>query len=299
MDLRQLRYVAAVADAESFTQAAAAEFVVQSALSRQIRKLEQELGVRLFDRTTRSVSITAEGRALLPVVRQILAGVDELGDEAAAARGLLRGRVTVGLMEVPPEVLDIAAIIEQFHGRHPGIHVGLRSGGSDVLLQAVRNRELDLALIGLSERPDDDRLHCVSLLTEELVAVLPARHRLARNSQVDREELAEFAFIDFPPGYGLRHETDSGFAEVNRRVVFEVTRVEQVVQFVARGLGVALLPESVARSRAKTAELALVPIGDVEFRRRVMLVSPADPPGSSACQALVRSVEQYVAALDP
>ena len=86
------------------------------------------------------------------------------------------------------------------------------------------------------------RLTFTELFVEPLVAVLPAGHEFAARDAVRLEELASLPFIDFPPGYGLRHETDRGFADVPRRVAFEVTRVDEVIHFVRRDLGVALLP---------------------------------------------------------
>ena len=296
MDLRQLQYVAAVADARSFTKAAAGQVVVQSALSQQVRKLEAELGVRLFDRTTRSVTITSAGEALLPVIRRVLAGADQLTTEAQAIRGVVQGRLVVGMMEVPPQRLDIAAIIGEFHTRYPGVSVALRSGGSDVLVRAVRDRKVDVALVGLAAEPDDGRVSCIPLLDEDLIAVLPQHHQLAAARSVTIGDLAAFPFIDFPPGYGLRTETDLGFAGVTRQVAFEVTRVEQITQFVRRGLGVALLPESVGRTVAGLGGLVLVPVRGATLRRQVKLVTPQDPPGTAAGQAFIRSVREFLGA---
>jgi DNA-binding transcriptional LysR family regulator len=295
VELRQLQYAAAVADARSFTKAAAGQVVAQSALSQQVRKLETELGVRLFDRTTRSVTITPAGEALLPVIRAVLAGADQLAMEAQAIRGVIRGRLIIGMMEVPPQRLDIAAIISRFHARHPGVSVALRSGGSDALVQAVRERKVDMALVGLAAGPDDGRMSCTPLLSEDLIAVLPRHHQLAGARSVTRHDLAAFPFIDFPPGYGLRAETDLGFEGVTRQVLFEVTRVEQITQFVRQDLGVALLPESVARAQATRDGPVLVPVREARLRRQVTLVAPADPPGSAAGQAFIRSVRESLA----
>jgi DNA-binding transcriptional LysR family regulator len=294
VDLRQLQYVAAVADTRSFTKAAAGQVVVQSALSQQVRKLETELGVRLFDRTTRSVRMTSAGEALLPIIRRVVADVDQLAMEAQAIRGVIRGRLTVGMMEVPPQILDIAAIIGKFHARYPGVSIALRSGGSDVLVQAVRDREVDVALVGMAVEPPDGRVSCVPLFDEELIAVLPPQHQLVGARSVTIHDLAAYQFIDFPPGYGLRSETDLGFAGVTRHVAFEVTRVEQITQFVRHDLGVALLPESVARTWAAPGGLVLVPVRNANLRRQVALVAPQSPPGSAAGQAFIRSVKEFL-----
>ena len=296
MNLRQLRYAVALAEAQSFTKAAGNEYVVQSALSQQLRKLEDELGVALFERTTRSVALTPAGEALLPLMRQVLAGVDQIKFDAQALSGTVAGRLTVGMMEVPSESLDVAALMATFHARYPEVSVTLRSGGSDLLIEAVRDRKLDVAVVGSNVSTPTGRLTFTELFTEPLVAVLPSSHALAGRRSVLLDQLAALPFIDFPPGYGLRHETDRGFAGVTRRVAFEVTRVDEVIQFVSQDLGVALLPESVAISRVgDNPRLALRPVAGANLYRQVNLVAPARPLRSAASQAFTGCLEDHIA----
>jgi DNA-binding transcriptional LysR family regulator len=296
MNLRQLRYAVALAEAQSFTKAADSEYVVQSALSQQLRKLEDELGVALFERTTRSVALTPAGEALLPLMHQVLAGVDQIKFDAQALSGTIAGRLTVGMMEVPSESLDVAALMATFHARYPAVSVTLRSGGSNLLIEAVRDRKLDVAVVGSNLLPPTGRLTFTELFTEPLVAVLPSAHELAAAETVLLDQLAALPFIDFPPGYGLRHETDRGFAAVNRRVAFEVTRVDEVVQFVSQDLGVALLPESVAISRVgDNPTLVLRPVAGANLYRQVNLVAPHSKLRSAASQAFIGCVENHLA----
>jgi len=296
MNLRQLRYAVALAEAQSFTKAADSEYVVQSALSQQLRKLEDELGVALFERTTRSVALTPAGEALLPLMHQVLAGVDQIKFDAQALSGTIAGRLTVGMMEVPSESLDVAALMATFHARYPAVSVTLRSGGSNLLIEAVRDRKLDVAVVGSNLLPPTGRLTFTELFSEPLVAVLPSSHELAARKSVLLDQLAALPFIDFPPGYGLRHETDRGFAAVNRRVAFEVTRVDEVVQFVSQDLGVALLPESVAISRVgDNPTLVLRPVAGANLYRQVNLVAPHSKLRSAASEAFIGCVENHLA----
>jgi DNA-binding transcriptional LysR family regulator len=295
VNLQQLRYAVALADAQSFTKAAVNEYVVQSALSQQLRKLEDELGVTLFERTTRKVSPTPAGETLLPLMRQVLAGIERIKFDAQAISGTIAGRLTVGMMEVPSESLDVAALMATFHTRYPKVAVTLRSGGSDLLIDAVRERKLDVAIVGSNLPSTAGRLTFTELFVEPLVAVLPAGHPLATGDAVRLEDLASLPFIDFPPGYGLRHETDRGFAGVPRRVTFEVTRVDEVIHFVRRDLGVALLPESVAASRVgDDRTLVLRPVAETQLYRQVNLVAPAEPLRSAASQAFIGCVGDHI-----
>jgi DNA-binding transcriptional LysR family regulator len=295
MNLQQLRYAVALADAQSFTKAAVNEYVVQSALSQQLRKLEDELGVTLFERTTRMVAPTPAGEALLPLMRQVLAGVDQIKFGAQSISGTVAGRLTVGMMEVPSESLDVAALMATFHTRYPEVSVTLRSGGSDLLIDAVRDRKLDVAIVGSNLPSTTGRLTFTELFVEPLVAVLPAGHTLAGGGAVRLDQLASLPFIDFPPGYGLRHETDRGFANVPRRVAFEVTRVDEVIHFVRRDLGVALLPESVAASRVgDDPTLVLRPVAGADLYRQVNLVAPTEALRSAASQAFIGCVDDHI-----
>lgn len=295
MNLQQLRYVVALADTRSFTRAAETMFVVQSALSQQVRRLEGELGVTLFDRTTRSVALTAAGEALLPLLQQVVSGIDRIKIDAQALSGTVAGRLNVGMMEIPSLSLDVATLMATFHSRYPDVSVTLRSGGSEVLVKAVRDRKLDVAIVGSYTPRADDPLAYTHLFTESLIAVMPADDPLTAAATVSVTELAARPFIDFPAGYGLRHETDRGFADIPRRVAFEVTRVDEVIHFVRAELGVALLPESVARARAETDDqLALRPVDGADMHRQVHLVTPRLDLRSAACQAFIGCVDEHV-----
>src|SRR6201994_2542712 len=195
MNLRQLRYAVALAEAQSFTKAADNEYVVQSALSQQLRKLEDELGITLFERTTRTVTPTPAGEALLPLMREVLAGVEQIKFDAQTISETVAGRLTVGMMEVPSESLDVAALMASFHARYPAVSVTLRSGGSNLLIEAVRDRKLDVAVVGSNVPPASGRLTCTALFTEPLVAVLPSSHELAARDAVLLDQLAALPFI--------------------------------------------------------------------------------------------------------
>jgi len=291
MELRQLRYFRSIARTGSFSAAAADEFVVQSALSQQIRKLEEELGVKLFERTTRSVRLTREGEEILELADRVLADVDLVVAEADALRGVVRGKVAVGMMECPPASLDMAVLLRDFHAEHPGVEVALRSGGSERMLDDVHSGELDLAILGLPPAGIPARLAARTLLVEDLVGVVDSGHRIS--GRVRATSLADELFVDFPPGYGLREQVDHCFAEagVERRVAFEVVRVEEMIRFATLGLGVAVLPRSIAAAigrRARRPRIVgprVINIIGADLRRTVSVVHRQDGPESPAARA--------------
>ena len=153
MELRQLRYAVAVAAHRHFTRAAAAVPVAQPALSHQIRLLEQELGVELFERSRSGVRLTEAGEIFLLRARRALAEVDAAREEIAALRGLARGRLVIGAMQALAG-LDLPRLLAAFHAAYPGIDVSLSEDSTrDMFTMAVRG-EIDLAIAALDvEQP--------------------------------------------------------------------------------------------------------------------------------------------------
>ncbi len=197
MNLKQLEFAVALAEERHFTRAAERCHVVQSALSHQIARLEAELGATLFERLPRQVRITPAGEALLVHARQALAAVERLQQDVAAAVGAIRGTLTLGLISSVPR-LDIVDLLATFHARHPQVDIRLRQDKSGTLLAAVRERQLDFALIGLSRQVALEAVDSRLLLSEELVAVLPAAHGLAGRERLSLHELVDLPLVDLP-----------------------------------------------------------------------------------------------------
>jgi DNA-binding transcriptional LysR family regulator len=144
MELRQLRCVEAVARHRHFTRAAEELHLAQSALSHQVRRLEAELGIALFERTSRRVTPTEAGLAIAARARRVLAEVDGAREEVDQLRGALRGRIWIGTL-VQAGGLDVPALLADFSRRHPGVQVGLREGLAEDILRSVADDELDAA----------------------------------------------------------------------------------------------------------------------------------------------------------
>ncbi|MCE7002361.1 LysR family transcriptional regulator [Kibdelosporangium philippinense] len=246
MELRQLRYVVAVAETSSFTRAAERCLVVQSALSHQIARLERQLGARLFDRTSRQVRLTAAGEAFLPAARQCLDAADRAAAEVAAAIGEVRGQLTVGVIPTVAAV-DVPAVLRAFHERYPHVRVGLRVGTSELLMVQVKEGTIDVAFLGLpaTTRPNDN-IRSRELAHDRHVAVVAPGHALAGKSDVDLRRLSSEVFVDFPAGTAGRDQSDLAFAAagLQREVAFEVTSPEFLARLIHQGLGIAMLPSN-------------------------------------------------------
>src|ERR1700733_10888957 len=197
MDLRQLEYVVAVADELSFTRAAEQCHVVQSALSHQIQRLEAELDMPLFERTSRRVRVTPAGELLVAYGRRILATVAEARVELDALAGLERGELAVGATQTAGRVLDVIALFGAFHRQHSRIKLASMSGPARELVEGVRLGWLDLAFVaGSADAPGNEVVgdgveRQVLVEREPLVVVVGMKHRLAGRSRVRLTELSE------------------------------------------------------------------------------------------------------------
>jgi len=274
MELRQLRYLVALADEQHFTRAAAREHIAQPALSQQIRRLEQEVGLALVERTTRRVTVTEAGRALVARARRILSEVDAATAEMQAFTGVRTGHVMVGTMHTMGPV-DVSLALAVFHQRHPGVELTVREESSEELAEMLRDDVLDLAFLSVTDRMESHGLGLHQLVSEELVVVLPRDHPLAGHEEVRMAELAEEQFISYREGARLREllvfaGRTAGFEP---EVQLESNESERIRRLVARHMGVAILPRSDAERPG--AEVTVATLIEPSLTRDITLACRA------------------------
>ncbi|MDN5915228.1 MAG: LysR substrate-binding domain-containing protein [Pseudonocardia sp.] len=292
MELRHLRYLVAVVEEGTITGAAARLHVAQPGVSAQLRQLERELGEPLLDRGPRAVALTEAGRAVLPHAYAALAAVDDARDAVAALRGLLRGRVAVGMATSLPDTV-LADTISDFAVAHPRVAVTLREDTADALGSELLAGRLDLAYLGApGELPDG--LEGRVLLDARLVAAVAADDPFAGRSRIGLAELAHRPLICLPPGHGLRSAFDRACAAdgVHTRVAFEAGAMSLLLRLAARGAGVAVVPEPALEAPAVRA-LDVPPVAvalDPEVRTRLHLVWRRGGPSGPAARALLERV---------
>lgn len=245
MELRQLRYLVALADERHFTRAAEREHIAQPALSQQIRRLEDELGVKLVERTTRRVAMTQAGELLVGRARRVLAELEAAEAELASLAGVQTGRLSVGALHTMGPV-DLSLLLASFHRSHPGIELTVREQSSEELAEMLRVDEIDLAFLSVTEHIQSRGLTLAPLVSEEIVVVLPAAHPLAGRTSVRLAELAGEAFISFRRGSRLRELLDTAAADAGfeARITLESNESRRIRSLVASSLGVAILPRS-------------------------------------------------------
>lgn len=287
MDLQQLRYVVAVAEERSFTRAAARCFVVQSALSHQIKALEREIGAPLFARTSRRVELTAAGDAFLAEARIALDAAARAVDAASAAAGEIRGELSIGIIPTVTAI-DIPACLRTFRSAHPAVRIRLRTGASDAFVADLHAKRLDVAILGFPESTPPPAASRV-LRRDRLLAVAASDHPLARKGPVLLADLADEPFADFPAGSPGRTQSDLAFetAGLRREVPFEATTVDVIVSIVRAGLAIALLPPGVAPD---DPDLVTVAVDDGPTRVEYLAWGEFNP--SPAARAFVELVAE-------
>ena len=251
MELHQLQYFVHVAETGNFTRAAARSHVSQPGVSAQIRRLEREVGEALFDRTQRTVRLTESGAALLPYARAALAAVAEGQQAVDEIRGLVRGHVRVGMMANLPS-LHIADLLAGFRDRHPNVQISLTDGRSSDLVDQLSAGALDVAIIGLPGRPPDG-IQAHPIHSEPLVIATGRDDPLARRKQVSLAALRDRPLISLPQGSGLRTFLQEACAHAGfePEVAIEASDPQLLIELTARGLGICLVPRSMAAPHAE------------------------------------------------
>lgn len=292
MELHQLRYFMAVARFCSFTRAAEHEHVAQPSLSQQIRKLEDELGARLFNRLSRCITLTPFGECFQPRARRVLAELDGARQEMDEMLGLRRGSMSVGAIPTLAPYL-LPTLLAAFARDYPGITVNVREGLTAALLAQLAEGGLDLALLRLPVRGAE--FVSEPLRKEGMLLAVPRRHRLYRRRRqpVALPELADERFLLLQDGHCFRDDV----LEICKRcrlspnVVFEGGQFDTLVAMVAAGAGVTLLPE-MARRHYQHADVGLLEFLPPRPTRTIGLVRAKDKFVTPAARAFRESIRR-------
>jgi DNA-binding transcriptional LysR family regulator len=259
MDLRQLHYVMAVAESGSFTRAAENLHVAQPALSVSIRRLERELGVRLFERTSRRVTLTDAGEAFVRRARRVVSETDELTTDMAAFAAGNRGRLRISAWyHVEPRLTDF---LRDLTAEIPEIDVTIVELPSTEAIDRIRDGDIDVALVDVWDETELIGTEHLVVRTEPHVLVTPPKHPFASRPWVRLDEVLPEPFVVALPGTPLRRCYEHAFA--NRaerpRTVIETNELASTVAIVAAGLGSAILIPSIVEPIALS-------VGVVEIR---------------------------------
>ncbi|MBD8635523.1 LysR substrate-binding domain-containing protein [Stenotrophomonas sp. CFBP 13725] len=272
MNLRDLKYLVALAEHRHFGKAAAACFVSQPTLSTQIRKLEDELGVSLVERAPRKVMLTPAGHDAAARARVIVAEVEQMKEAARRSRDPEAGAVRLGIFPTLGPYL-LPHVIPRIRERFPQLELLLVEEKSDVLLARLREGKLDAALLALPVL--DDQLHTEFLFEEPFLLAVSAQHPLAGRKRLDVQELSAQRLLLLEDGHCLRDQALEvcRLFGANEKSEFRATSLETLRQMVAADVGITLLPTlSVKPPVPRSDNIRLLDlIGDNPPSRRIAM----------------------------
>lgn len=282
--LASLRLFILVAKTFSFSETARLANVSQPALSRTIRLLEEDMGVRLFDRDTRNVRLTPAGEALLPIVERLTLDFNEAFAELAHTFAGRRGRVVFGAL---PSFAAGALpnLLRRFEAEYPQVEIVLRDNLSDSLYQQMQDREIDLA-VAPPPKSDERAFQFDPLFEDACALVCRADDALDRPGAIPWTALNDRSFVAMAPGSSVRMMTDLAFARagVGIKPRYECAQVASVAGLVSAGLGVSALPMS-TQSMLHGLDLRWIPLEHPVIQRQIGLAKLANRSLAPAAQA--------------
>jgi len=287
LSTRELQAFVTLAEQRSFTRAASLTHLSQPAFSALIRTLEDGLGARLFDRTTRAVDLTAEGRLFIESARRLLQDSEQALADLQDHVARRRGRVSIAVL---PSLAAgwLPGLLAAFRQRFPGIELDLADVLSDACIERVRSGRADFAIASTrAESPElrtedfcDDRFHVVCRRDHELAA---------RRRPIRLEDLARHDIVQLARSSSVRQYLEAAIYPARLRSVLELDQLSTVAGMVRAGLGITVVP-SLTLFHFEHAELVTKPLHAPQLARQVFLVRRADRGLSAAAQALYDTV---------
>lgn len=294
MNLQELRYLVAVAEHRHFGRAAEACNVSQPTLSGQIKKLENELGVTLLERTSKRVDLTPVGAQILLHAERALAEAGQMEAVARAARDPLVGPLKLGVIPtLAPYLLPL--ILKPLKQAYPGLMLELWEDHTRWLIDGLRNHRLDAAL--LATPPEAPEITELMLFKEPLLAALPQNHKLAKAAKVDEEALAEELLV-LADGNCLASQALEACGARSQRTgiaaTMQASTLDTLVNLVAAGYGTTLIP-ALAADSFRQREIVLRPLAG-QSSRTIRLASRPGFPRPQALRALEKVIRKAVGA---
>lgn len=277
MEIHQLEYILAVEKYKSFSLAADEICLSQSTLSHSVRKLEEELGVKIFERTTRSVQPTPAGAQFLIFAKRILGEIKRARQVMLEYNNLERGNIVIGTI---PNIgyLGLTGLIASFQKAYPGIHLEIRDGNSDELIKWLQTAEIDAALLTHIYNEQVERaIDFYPLMSDEVVLITHHAHPLAKKKKMDLSEASKEKFLSIKPRYGMRSLCEQACYEAGfePNILYESSQVETICGLVAEGLGVALLTSRVVKFMRRSG-IAVIRL-DKKIKRTTAIAIPRAP----------------------
>lgn len=291
MDLHHLKYFIEVARQKSFTRAAEINCVSQSAISKTIKDLENELGTTLFNRTSKYVQLTDAGVILLNQSQQIVSMFDNLTANFETELKLEKGKITIGLPSITGASI-FAELLASFRKKHPHVDIELYEYGSKKVVVGIQDGTLDIGVI--CNLPNNDMFETMPLSNDPLQVVVHPQHPLRSISSVSLASLANESFVLYTKDFSLHEEIVNNCKAVGfqPKIVFETSQLELMIQMVAANLGIALLPSKTCE-RLDPSRTISIPLLQPIILHKMSIIWRKGHYMSHASRLLIGCAEEY------
>ncbi len=287
MQLRALEVFVTVVEKNGFTRAAEALYVGQPALSKTIQKLEQDLNVTLFDRTSKKIQLTDEGKLLYEKSKEILAKINSIPESLNELSQVISGEVKVGIPQIIGSIF-FPQIAYHFMKRYPNVTLTTKEDGGVIIEKLVTQGELDIGFVVL---PAANTIEAELIYQDKFVVCVSSKHPLAKVQAVRLSELKDEKFILFDKSFALynlirNHCIESGFSP---EVSFQSTQWDLVLELVSAQLGISIIPKKLT-NKLNDIDIVALPIKEPNMRWNIGIITKKNAHKSYALQEFIKVV---------
>lgn len=292
MEMSQLEFLLKVVEEGSFSKAAQRVYRTQPAISIAIRRLEEEVGSPLFDRTQKTPTLTEAGQIIYDYAQRIIALRDQARASVENLKKLEQGCVRIGSNESTSLYL-LPEIILSFRERHPKVKVEIFRHVSDRLPREILDRKVDFAL--MAHEPTEKELEAFPVLKDELILIMSPKHALTKQESVTVKELGKESFLAHNVQTASRKKVVETFAKSNTplNITLELDTVETIKRFVRKNLGLALVPRMCVNEEIERGTLATIPVKGLNYSRTLWAVHRRGAAFSPAAIAFLKLLRAY------
>src|SRR5713101_2625752 len=292
MELTQLEFFLMVVEQGSFSKAAVRVYRTQPAVSIAVRRLEEEIGAQLFDRSQKTPTLTDAGELVYDYAQRILALRDQARNVVAELRSLQRGRVRIGANESTSLYL-LPHLILEYRERHPNVKVEIYRHVSERLPREVLDRNVDFALLAFE--PVDSDLDSFPILQDELVLIMNPDHPLAKRDSLKIKELGKETFLAHNVKTASRHKVIEAFEQQHTplNITLELATVETIKRFVQLKVGLAFVPRMCVADELERGSLVSVPVEDLSYVRTLWVTHRRGMTFSHAAAAFLEILHDH------
>jgi DNA-binding transcriptional LysR family regulator len=290
LDINQLEVLIAVAEERGFSRAAERLYRTQPAVSQAIRRLEEEVGVPLFDRSSKDGTLTDAGQVLLKYAHRILGHRRDAHEAIKELKGLHRGKVIISANEYT--VTYLLPIIASYRARHPHVKVEVRRAMASRIASEVLAREVEIGII--SFRSSDPALKAIPVGSDEIALIVSPKHPLAGRKAVSVSELGVESFIAHNVRSPYRDRVVQSFEKYRTplNISMEMPTLEAIKRLVERDMGVALIPRMAAQTEIKLGQIVALKVSEMRLERKLYLIHRKGAKLSHAARAFLNIAQQ-------